>query len=457
MDTPNTTHSRSRRALAGVTAVLMTVSACSLTATTEDSVSADASVEISGETVDGGIGAIQLTGSSSTATLWDSSTVHDIDIQFDEDEYLAAVVAYTETGDKEWISATVTIDGVTYQDVGLRLKGNSSLFSLNLETSGNPEDLPWLIRLDKYIDHQNHEGVYDIVIRSNSTETAMNEAVALELLGEAGLATEEAVATAFTINDGDTELRLAMELPADEWAESTFGDNDFVLYKAESTGDYSYRGDDPDSYDEVFDLEGGDDDMEPLIDFLEFINNTDDETFAAELADHLDVELFATYLAYQDLVSNGDDIDGRGNNSYLYYDRDADLMTVVNWDLNLAFGTANVGGAGGPGGFGDRPEGAPEGPPEGVREGGAGFAGPGAGGAGGTNVLSERFRSIDEFASMIDTATAELTESLYADGTANEILATWVEVLTSKAGGLVTADQVASEAGAIEAAFPASS
>ena len=28
-----------------------------------------------------------------------------------------------------------------------------------------------------------------------------------------------------------------------------------VLYKAEATGDYSYRGDDPDAYDEIFDLE----------------------------------------------------------------------------------------------------------------------------------------------------------------------------------------------------------
>ena len=162
---------------------------------------------------------------------------------------------YAASSDKTWIEATVTIDGDTYENVGLRLKGNSSLFGLNAETAQNPEDLPWLIRLDKFEDDQDHDGWYDIVIRSNSTETAMNEAVAVELLGEAGLATEQAIATTLQINGGDTELRLAMQNPDEVWEDANFDTDMAALYKAESTGDYTYRGDDPDSYDDVFDQE----------------------------------------------------------------------------------------------------------------------------------------------------------------------------------------------------------
>ncbi len=59
-----------------------------------------------------------------------------------------------------------------------------------------------------------------------------------------------------------------------------------------------------------------------MIEFLDFINNSDDATFEAELGEHLDVDSFATYLAMQDIVDNFDDIDGPGNNSYLHYDSD---------------------------------------------------------------------------------------------------------------------------------------
>ena len=62
--------------------------------------------------------------------LFDSSTVHDISVEFDQSDYDAMIEAYQSTGDKEWISATVTIDGTTYENVGIRLKGNSSLGGL---------------------------------------------------------------------------------------------------------------------------------------------------------------------------------------------------------------------------------------------------------------------------------------------------------------------------------------
>lgn len=53
-----------------------------------------------------------------------------------------------------------------------------------------------------------------------------------------------------------------------------------------------------------------------------------------------------THLAMEDLTVNADDIDGRGNNSYLRYDSVTGLMTVVAWDANLAFGATNVGAEG---------------------------------------------------------------------------------------------------------------
>ncbi|MFN8519571.1 MAG: CotH kinase family protein [Chloroflexota bacterium] len=359
--------------------------------------------------------------SASTASgFFDSSYVHSISITVDPDDYAAAIAAYQADETKEWLTVTAVIDGVTYEDVGMRLKGNSSLRSLSGNdgfpgggfpggqqgdgTTGTPpavpdgapsvpgsdsstdataapaataepattaapaesaepaqssgattsdlpaaETLPWLLRLDKNVDDQSIDGVTDIVVRSNSTQTALNEAVALELLSAAGLASQEASSSSFSVNGSDPVLRLVIEDPEDHWMAEHFEDAG-ALYKAESTGDWSYRGDDPESYDEVFDQEAGDDvtDMTPLIEFLQWVNESDQATFSAGLAERFDVDAFATYLAMMDLLDNFDDIDGPGNNAYLYWDATTATFTIVPWDMNLAFGTGMGGG-----GFGD--------------------------------------------------------------------------------------------------------
>lgn len=436
--------------------------------------------------------------SDSDGTVWDSSSVHSISVDVDEDEYAAMLAAFVDSDEKEWISATVVIDGQTFTDVGLRLKGNSSLRSVST-TDTEPQDLPWLIRLDKFVDGQELDGSTGFVVRSSGTETALNEAVALELFDQAGLATQEAIATRFSVNGSAETLRLTIENPDDAWDAAEF-DTEGILYKAEAEGDYSYRGDDPESYTDVFDQESGDEDnLEPLIGLLEFLESSDDETFAAELSDHLDVDAFATYLAMQDLVGNFDDIDGPGNNSYLRWDAETGAFTVVSWDLNLAFGQSPMGGMGGgmgvgrPGGAGSEgfvppegvelPDGAempelpegvelPEGfvPGEGFPEGEmpegmepptgdlpSGAARPGgAGGAmGGSNVLSTRFLENADFTALYEQASAELTESLYTSGDAEEILSTWVTVLTEQAGDLVDATTLETEADAVRAGFTA--
>lgn len=396
-------------------------------------------------------------GASAASGLWDSGSVHEITIDFDQDAYDAMVQTYLDSETKEWISATVTIDGVTYENAGLKLKGNSSLRALSTDADAelsaeNPEDLPWVIRLDKFVEGQNHEGTTELVVRGNSTETALNEALALELLDAAGLASEQAIAVRFSAGGSDETLRLVIENPNDAWMQAELGDG--LLYKAEAGGDYSYRGDEATAYTDVFDQEGGESDLTPLIDFLQWVNESSDDEFAAGLADRLDVDAFATYLAFQDLVQNTDDIDGPGNNSYLYYDPATGRMTVVNWDLNLAFGASP--GGGGPGGAGGFVGG------DGAPPAGGGMPGaPGAqeaptdstmptrptgGGPGGrSNILVERFLATDEFAALYAEAQETLQAELVDSGVAADALQEWTQVLIDDAADLVTVDVIQQE------------
>ncbi len=426
--------------------------------------------------------------------VFDTSVVHDVSMSYDEEDYDAMIQTFTDTGEKEWIEVTVTIDGETYERAGARLKGNSSLAGLGggfgpgggqgggqgdgpsgSAAADAPADLPWLLRLDEFVEGQDHQGYEDLVVRSNGSETSLNEAVALDLLEEAGLASQEAVATSFTVNDGEPTLRLIIEHPDDDaWYERAFATTG-ALYKAESTGDWSYRGDDPAAYDDVFDQEGGSDvtDLTPLIELLQFIDESDDETFAAELPERVDVEAFATYLAMMDLVGNFDDIDGPGNNAYLWYDVETEQFTIVPWDMNLAFGGMGFGigggnGPQGPPGGGDPPTdiSLPEGfePPEGFDPGqlpdgfdpgqipGGAGGGPGAG-FGRSNPLVQRFHDTPEFEQLYQQALTDLRASLYESGTADEILAARAETLKDHATDLVDVDTITSEAAAIADMF----
>ncbi|MBA2299689.1 MAG: CotH kinase family protein [Chloroflexi bacterium] len=405
---------------------------------------------------------------SAASGLFDGSTVHDISISFDQAAYEAMIQAYTLSAVKNWIQATVTIDGKSYERVEIRLKGNSSLARLGGGGLGGgedglskerPEALPWLVDLDRTVESQNHAGVVEFVVRSNDSATALNEAIALELLERAGLASQEAIAARFTVNGGKSALRLVIEHPDDVWMSRALSASG-ALYKAESTGDYSYRGDDPEAYDEVFDQEAGkaNADLAPLIDFLEFLNSAGDATFAAEIAKRLDVAGFATYLAMQELLGNFDDIDGPGNNSYLYYDPASGRFTVVPWDHNLALGAGGdldlaPGPGGGQGGnvIAPRPgESSQPGPgrpfpPPAPR---ASFApphgGPLEGPRGGVvvgphaeNVLSRRFLEIDEHKKLLEERKAELKAQLFDSGVAAQILADWAELLRAQASDLV--------------------
>ena len=330
-------------------------------------------------------------------------------------------------------------------------------------SAATPEKLPWLIRFDEYVKKQNYNGYTEIVVRSNNTVTSLNEAVALELLGKAGLATQPSASSRFSVNGGPTALRLIVESPNDKWDAANFK-GDGLLYKAESTGNWSYRGTDAALYDEVFDQEThtDDEDLSPLIEFLDFLNNSDDATFARDLPKRLDVKRFADYLAFEELVANFDDIDGPGNNAYLRYNSDADQFTVIVWDHNLAFGSLGGGGGGQipggqnpsqiPGGQipgGQIPGGQATLTPGGVPPGGGQVRGFG----GGTNVLVQRFNANAEFTALYKAAVTELRAKLYASGAAQEILTRRADLLRKQASDLVESATIDAEAAKISSYF----
>ncbi|BAK36449.1 hypothetical protein MLP_34350 [Microlunatus phosphovorus NM-1] len=371
-----------------------------------------------------------------TDNVLDESKLHTISVEVDEATLREMIQTYLDQGDKEWIKATVTIDGETFDDVGIKLKGNSSLRNITVDTPA--QELPLRIRLDKYVDGQNADGYSDFTVRSNSSETAINEAVALDLLSDAGLASEEAISTRFSVNGSDEKLRLTVQNLDDTWVEQNFPEAgaDSVLYKSEADGDWSWRGEDGD-YTSSFEVEAGEETYAPLIELLDLVNNGTAAEIAKKLPTLLDVDSFASYLAFEDLIDNFDDIDGPGNNSYLLWDSATKKFTVVAWDHNLAFGSSPGGGGGradgGRGGgmpAGQRPSGMPEGRGSKTKE----------------NPLSTAFLANAEWKTLYQQATTDLQAKLIDNGTLTETVGDWSQLLTTGASDLVATDTLTTEA-----------
>ncbi|MFN8046604.1 MAG: CotH kinase family protein [Dermatophilaceae bacterium] len=371
--------------------------------------------------------------------------VHEVSIAMPQETFERLHTAYASNGEKAWARAEVTLDGTTYADAGVRLKGHSTLDRVG---AGQPASAyPWLIRLDKYVDGQRHGGVAELAIRTNNSASHLNEAVALDLLARAGLAGQAGAYARVRIGPAGTGeqpvLRMLVENPGDAWAERVLGGGG-LLYKAEAGGDYSYRGSDPAAYDGVFDQEAGGEDLEPLIAFLDLVNNASESDLATRLPEQLDVAAFGTYRAFEALVDNYDAIDGPGNNSYLWWDTAASRMTVIGWDHNLTFGVSNRPGGGGGGGV--------------AGGGGGGGGGAGAGGGVGrgpgrtrTNALVTRAERLAQWSDLYAAATATVQDLLTTQGPG--VLSQWSSLLTSQAGALVPAGSVSADAARIEAYF----
>ncbi|MFF2777494.1 CotH kinase family protein [Streptomyces sp. NPDC058052] len=529
-----------------------------------------------------------------TVGLYDATVPHSIQLTYKQTDFDRMMKEFTEDGTKDYIEADLVIDGVHLDDVGIRLKGNSTLSSLRGArgmpggmpgggrggagfpqagtadadggagagggaggqegrqsrpgagagagvgagaeggTGGDaagtarapgaggaapggmvqydlsadkPEELPWLVKIDEYVEGRAYQGEREISLRPGSEgQVPLNEALSLSLTARSGQKAERFGFTELKVNDRPSVARLMVEAPDTDYADD-IGDGDGVLYKAKASGSFTYRGDDPSEYEDSFKQlnKKGSQDLEPVMKLVKWADRASDEEFARDLHMYVDVDSLASYLAAQNLLLNFDDMSGPGKNYLLRYDLDTKKFSVLGWDYNLTFngdaaagpddtismgggmrgampaggGTGGTGGTRDPeatGGTGGPQEGFPEGMPEGMPEGFPGGApggetggaggfpggaegglppmpgqGEGPGGEGGPggrggmqHVLKTKFLASDAFDGVYKKAYRELYETFYGSGTAErELKAVAAQARSAGAGSRELDDAVA--------------
>lgn len=82
-------------------------------------------------------------------------------------------------------------------------------------------------------------------------------------------------------------------------------------------------------------------DHQALFKLLDVLNYTSDQEFPDQIQKILDVDLWLRYLAVSVAIVHLDNYIGMGHNYYLY--ESEGRFTLLAWDLNMAFGTFNMG------------------------------------------------------------------------------------------------------------------
>ncbi|MFI6961654.1 CotH kinase family protein [Streptomyces sp. NPDC050255] len=454
-----------------------------------------------------------------TVGLYDTAVRHSIQLEYNQTDFDKMMKEFKEDGTKDSIPADLTIDGVYLKDVGIRLKGNSTLRSLQgtggmpgggggqngfpgagdasggaqppgggqaaggAPTAGGgqaaggdqaaggggraggggmtqydlsadkPEELPWLIKIDEYVEGRAYQGEREISLRPGANaQVPVNEALALSLIDGTGEPAERYGFSTLKVNNRPAAVRLMVENPDTEYAEAVEGES--VVYKARAGGTFAYQGDDPSKYETSFRQlnKVGSQDLEPVMKLTKWVENSSDKEFAANLDKYVDVDSFAHYVATQNLLMNFDDMAGPGKNYLLGYDLNTKKFSVLGWDYNLTFsGDATAGpddemsmgggGGGRPGGragqdggqTGDAPQGMPDmanmpetpagaGGPGAAGDDGDGAQAAGRGGGMSGHALKERFLGLDAFDAVYKKAYQDLYEKFFASGKATKAL-----------------------------------
>lgn len=370
-----------------------------------------------------------------TVDLFDPGVAHTVTIDITPAEYNDMLTAYQKDGEKKWVTADITIDDTPISDVAVRLKGNSTLMSLRgggpppgapaadeamtmvSASADDPTSLPLLISFDENAEGRGYQGRTELSVRPGTP--VLNESLALTLTAQTGQPTQHYAYATYTIN-GQTTTRLILEHPDETYANSLF-DSDGYLYKADAGSRMEFIGTDQSAYADQFKQINSTDNgnLQPIINFLEWMDGADQTEFDAHLSDWFDVESLARYLATQNLLVNGDDMGGPGQNYYLWYDLESRKLSVVSWDLNLAIHADAGIGPHDKVQIGPPPGGNDGRPPAGMEaiQGLGGGRGPAK-----DNPLKTRFLESERWVQVYDDVYWDLYDEIYGDGNAHATL-----------------------------------
>lgn len=283
---------------------------------------------------------------SSSQDLYDINTIQTIEIVFAQSNW-DELLDIEKAGDNNYTQAeSVTINGVLFETVGVKYKGNSSY---NPTYNKNP----FHIELDTYVD-QDYQGYKDLKLANVIFDPSfVRETVSYNIAGQYMDAPKANYANVY-VNGVLIGLYTNTEAITKTFVDNRFGSKTNAFFSCSppngagpGSNDYpslEYLGPNSSSYEDAYEIKSdGADDWDELIELTNILNNdvTNIETV-------LDVDKALWMLAFDNVMVNLDSYIGEFKQNYYLYKTDSGVFNSVVWDLNMSLGVFSMSGEGPP-------------------------------------------------------------------------------------------------------------
>lgn len=162
-------------------------------------------------------------------TIFDTSYVHEINVEISEEDWADLLENPTE---KTKYSTTVTIDGTTLTEVSFATKGNTSLTQV---ASTDSDRYSFKLNFDKFVDGQSYDGLDKLNLNNAySDSTYLKDYMSYRIMAEAGVDAPLVSFVSLSINGELYGLYVAVEDVSDSFLKRNYGEDAGELYKPET-------------------------------------------------------------------------------------------------------------------------------------------------------------------------------------------------------------------------------
>jgi spore coat protein CotH len=164
------------------------------------------------------------------STLFDDESILSVNIIMEESQWEEML---DNAVSEVWYPCDITINGTTYQNVGIRPKGNTSL--TQVASDDTTDRFSFKIKFDHYVDGQTCDGLDSLVLNNLiSDATYMKEYFSYDMFNFMGVTSSLYSFADLSLNGETWGLYLALENPSTSFLERNYGTGYGQLYKPET-------------------------------------------------------------------------------------------------------------------------------------------------------------------------------------------------------------------------------
>lgn len=262
--------------------------------------------------------------------FYEPSNIHTIRLIFTQSNWDAILDSLYAAGLDERLLGTAIIDGVQYDSVGVRYKGNSTYSKSRVKN-------PFNIKLDYIKDNQLIDGYGTLKLANSwSDPSFVREVLGYEIARKYMPACLSNYTNVY-VNNALIGLYVSVQDVDKLFLRTHFSTDEGACFKGDYDGFpnnltiWGYRGTDSTSYKTYYTMES-DTGWGSLIHFLDTLNN-----YSTAVESVLNVDRHLWMLAYDYLLVNLDAPINMAHNFYLFRDAAGQVNPLI-WDLNMDFG-----------------------------------------------------------------------------------------------------------------------